>query len=183
MSEDKNLPGSAVKDHGMEEYRTLVERCRRLRLESMISNASSNHASILFENLFAAACDIPAGEERAVRLRTHTAAAEFYDRYCTEAKAVMDRGVKVSVLLDDDAALETPNAFLQEVIGHQNGEARAVNSTDPVWRYMIVGNSAYRVEVNADNYEAVANFNDPSLGAFLTHKFNREWIASSQAAA
>lgn len=163
----------------MMEYRTLVETCRKRRLDSKISNSSPMHAGILIENLLQAALDIPDGEDQVVRLRSRTVDAPFYAPHQTAIMQVMDRGIKVRVLLEDEHALGSPNGFLRTVVEHEHGAARVVRpGSETLLRFIVVGSSAYRVETNSDTFEAIGNFNDDALGCYLSQRFDTKWVVA-----
>lgn len=169
-------PSARSRTDQMMEYRTLVETCRKRRLDSKISNSSPIHAGILIENLLQAALDIPDEEAQFVRLRSRTVDADFYSPHQLAILQVMDRGVKVRVLLEDAHALETANGFLRTVVEHEHGDARVVRpGSETLLRFIVVGSSAYRVETNSDTFEAIGNFNDQVLGCYLTQRFDTKW--------
>lgn len=164
----------------MTDYATLVRECREQRKNWVISNASLDHAAVLFENLFAAALAIPEGEPQTMVIQSHHAMIPFYSRYLKAAKAVLDRGVKIRVLIVDHTVSIEDNPFLTLVDRHANGEVEILHAdADGSIDFVVVGNSVYRLEDNIESIKAVANFNDPVVASLLNAKFEDHWLPSA----
>ncbi|HKY19031.1 MAG TPA: hypothetical protein VJL82_08865 [Rhizomicrobium sp.] len=161
-------------------YATFVEKCRTDRINWVISNASIDHAAVLFENLFAAALAIPKGEPREMRIQCHQALIPFYSKYVTAARNVLEEGVDMKILVADASVRVEDNPFLQTVSACTNKAQIATlgKDADGSIDFVVVGNSAYRLEDNTETIQAVANFNDPLVSAILIEKFDENWALS-----
>jgi hypothetical protein len=164
----------------MEEYEQLVERCRKHRVNELITNASINHAGVLFENLFKAARSIPSSEEKAMMIQCGNALPEFYAQFEQVAKEVMDSGVALRVLLCDHSHGASTNSFLKMVAKHPKGAVRVRGAEcDDSIHFVVVGTSAYRVETDLDSVQAFANFNEPVVASHLIKMFERHWAVAT----
>jgi hypothetical protein len=163
----------------MLEYRQLVEKCRKQRLDQVITNASASHAGVLFENLFIAAKTIPDGQQKEVRIQCGETLAPVFKNFASVATEVMNLGVKIRLLIDSHDILRAGDGFVRAILAHKCGDVRALSSTaDRSIRFATVGTSAYRLENDHSTVEAVANFNDPAVSAQLIELFDSNWSIS-----
>lgn len=166
----------------MLEYRQLVEKCRKQRLDQVITNASASHAGVLFENLFIAAKSIPSGESKEVRIQCGETLAPVFKNFVSVASEVMNSGVKIRLLIDSHDVLRAGDGFVRAVLSHPNGDVRPLSSeADRSIRFATVGSSAYRLENDHMTVEAVANFNDPAVSSQLIELFDSNWALSPEA--
>jgi hypothetical protein len=164
----------------MQEYKNLVERCRKGRLNQVIKNDSISHAGILFDNLFAAAEALPEGEPKEIKVQCHEALSIFYQRYLSAAKNLLDSGTKIRLLVADRNVNPNSNAFLNLVSNHKNGEVRRLGAgANSAINFVVVGNSAYRLEGDQKTVSAVANFNDPISSGVLSGMFEQHWKSAT----
>lgn len=163
----------------MLEYRQLVEKCRKYRLDQVITNASASHAGVLFENLFIAAKSIPEGQPKEIRIQCGESLAPVFKNFTAVATEVMNAGVKIRLLIDSHDVLRAGNGFVRAILAHKNGDVRSLSTAaDRSIRFAVVGASAYRFENDHNTVEAVANFNDPAVSAQLIELFDSNWDLS-----
>jgi len=153
----------------MEEFRKIVEECRKGKKNRIIHNASKSHAYILFKNLIEVAQE--SNEE--VRIVSGCLDLSFYKDLIEVTRSCLDSGVKFTVLVTGCDLDIQSNEFAQLINGHVKGKlitnSRELNDNVP--HFIIVGDNKYRLELDDELSTAIANFNDPVVADSLIEVF------------
>lgn len=175
------IRAEAIGGHKMNdvsEFARKVRKCRQERSPETIENASTAYASVLLEELFGFAQEIKARE---VLILSGRLIADVYDKLVGRIKSLLDSGCQVRVIaLSSEADMEQ-NEFYKAVRDYgrdrDRGEVACLDQ-DPRSEnhFVVVGDSAYRLETSDSSSTAIASFNDRS-GAIpvLKNKFEELW--------
>jgi hypothetical protein len=178
--EGRMLRGAPIME--IEEYKSLVDRCARLRLDYIIPNGSPVHARILIAKLFETArqsVSIVSGE--LIDATKDGQDIYGYADVVSSAAAFLRReGTKLNIVLERGIDRGDQNRFLSAVAGdpERKGEivvfpnTQAVNSTFTP-HLLITDASAYRLELDNKSVEAVANFGDIGGGEMVGQLFDK----------
>ena len=153
----------------MEEFRDIVEECRKGKKNRIIHNASRNHAYILFKNLIEEAKE----NNEEVRIVSGCLDLSFYDDLVEITRSCLDNGVKFTVLVAGCDFELSSNKFAQLINSHDNGTLITnsdISINGP--HFIIVGDNKYRLELDDDLSTAIANFNDPVVADSLIEVFS-----------
>jgi hypothetical protein len=153
----------------MKDYSQIVEECRKGLISRKISNASIEHAYVLFDNLLTLAIE----SKQQVRIVTGCLEEPFYEKIVDKVKKVMDAGIRVDIIaLCNKEALQ--HKSLAEAVGnHTNGSIK-IRTSDEEYNqqhFILVGDKSYRIEFSNKDKIAEANFNNELVGEFLLDRF------------
>lgn len=153
----------------MNDFEKLVEDCRASSSTKNITNATIDHALVLFRALFKDAKE--KGED--VRIVSGCLKPSFYEQLVEQANELLSAGIKISVVVPQSHHLED-NAFAQLLKKHENGRLikipSSVESHTP--HFILVGSSRYRLEQDHEQCTATACFSNSIVGTFLLGLFN-----------
>lgn len=154
----------------MQSYEDIVSKYRKNSTREMIPNGSRSHASVIVENLLLAAAD----KQLDVKIVSGTLMKSFYEPFAEKISAILKHN-KVDVIMLQPVDDETfGNRFIEAVLGSsQNGRVRVCDFGDGCDHFIVVGKGIYRLEIDHNNGEAIANFNDPALGKYLVGQFDQ----------
>lgn len=154
----------------MEEFGTLVEKCRKNEDSRLIYNASIDHAKVLFRNLL----ESSKKKKEAIRLITGNFMDSFYNDLAPRFKECLENGSKVEVIVcneRDFSGSEVANLLKH----HQNGSVSKIcdgkKHCQP--HFILVGDKKFRAETNHEQKKAVASFSRPDMGKFLNIIFDQ----------
>lgn len=148
------------------EFEKLVEKNYKGRTTERISNGSLEHAKILVKYLFRLAIE----EKQDVKIMTGSLQADFYDNFSAEAKNLLNQGNRISVI-----SLCQPKCgrFFDAVKENPRGSiAIAGEKMESIPHFVLVGNSAYRLETDDYRKSAIGVFNNTDVGSFLAEMFD-----------
>ena len=158
-------------------FEQFVKKCAENNSSEIIENISTGHALVLARHLFAAA-----GRDReTVRIVSGRLLKSFYEELKEAAREALDLGARFKVVvLSDDPTQFRENGFADLVEKHENGEIHVLNKgAESMPHFMVVGESRYRIEVDASRKIARAAFNDDIIAPALVRIHNDAWANSS----
>ncbi|MGV6839306.1 MAG: hypothetical protein ACWA40_03845 [Planktomarina sp.] len=148
-------------------YETQVEQARKSKSADILENLAMGHAKVVVLNLFQYAVD----HKVDVKIISGTLNEECYDAPVVQlAKKVLLNENRIDVLLteaDDDIH---ENAFAQLLNGNPNATLRSIQSDVP--HFIVVGETAFRLEKDHDKVEAFLSFNHPETAKILSSRFD-----------
>jgi hypothetical protein len=173
----------------IDQYKELVDRCARERLDYIISNGLPSHARVLIAKLFETARQSVSIVSR--HLTDVTGANEdIYGDPNVIAQAVQflrREGTRLEIILDEAVHFGTKNRFLHTVIGDEGRKGDVVlypdtgiikNNKTP--HFMVTDALAYRFEIDDKRVTALANFGDKRTATLLQALFHdtREYVCA-----
>ncbi len=166
MAKDNELTPAQAKD----EFTRLVEKCREGKLPDIIENASIDHAFVLLENLLIAART----ELKPVLLVSGSFMPSFYNKLLPELERVLAAGCSVRGIAVDHGARIEGNRFL-EMLDKRGGVKLMPGA--PMLHFACVGDTGYRIEIDAEKKTAQACFNDQggTITTVLRTIFEQAW--------
>jgi hypothetical protein len=160
----------AVKPHltSTTVYRNNVEALVAGPVNQRITNSGFQHGAIVLECLFRIA-------KKKVRIYSRKLQTVYSDEGVLNAAKsfVLEKGGKVKILVEDVPSVEG-KTFIQ-AIKHPNVRIRMVDSNFPnpqKHHFAVADNTAYRIELDDDNEEAIANFLEPEIADVLANTFD-----------
>lgn len=172
VDEPPALAAAAADD--VERFSRYVEYCRRHRTEDSIRNMSSENARIVMRNLLQLATDLSMD----VRLTTGVLDRKTYDPLEPDFGSVLNGGNKVKIIIVGAPDDSRSNRVYNLVSGHSHGHIRCLGAEpSSLLHFMLVGDVAYRVELNDRTKESYACFNDAG-GLVTSHYrevFQQKW--------
>lgn len=155
-------------------YRTYVERCRKAQATTMIPNSSVGHAAVVIANLLEHAAET----HGSIRLVSGELAQEVYGELTPLVRKALKANcdLKVVVHCEHDRLIDNP--FFEAVRAEAPKSIRSLGvDLDAGTHFMLVGDGAYRVEVDDRTRKASACFNDQSglVTPILQAKFDKVW--------
>ncbi|MBA5249834.1 MAG: hypothetical protein FE834_09975 [Gammaproteobacteria bacterium] len=146
----------------MDDFKKLVETHYKRNSSETISNGSVKHAKVLVEYLFRLA------EEKGKNVSIVTGSLEksFYETF-TEAIEKILKNNTVSIISEnawDDSS------FASAIKKSEKGFIKIFKPNEEIQsppHFILVGNSAYRLETDDKLKIATASFNRPAIGEFL----------------
>jgi sugar-specific transcriptional regulator TrmB len=145
-------------------YEKWVKKCYDKELNQEIDNANREHALFLFESLL----DKASRDGEDVKIISHQLFASFYKKLITKVQKIIDNGNKVEIIVESDIENGDDNIFYSKF---KKIILKASSSFDELPNFIVVGDNAYRYETNKDSIKAIANFNDPEMGKFISRLF------------
>lgn len=153
----------------MKSYEQIVERYRKYKLREMLPNDSHSHAAILFHNILQAAID----NGLDVKIVSGTLMKEFYEPLVSKIQSLLVKNRIEVILLSPEEHQLKDNKFLDEILLSSKGAVyRWDNSSGNSSHFILAGDSIYRLETDHGRGEAIANFNDKTLGDWLSNEFS-----------
>ncbi len=153
----------------LDSFASIVEDCRRERRSFRIENDSIEYAAVLAENLLKFARD----NKQDVRIISGSLDERVYGNLAKLAEEVL-RTNKIEIIVEK---LPVDHSLVEVVGKHKNGSVREIPDAGP--HFILVGDSAYRLEVNHKLAKAVANFNEPVNGGILRDLFDSYSISGN----
>jgi hypothetical protein len=153
----------------LDSFARIVEDCRRERRAFRIENDSIENAAVLAENLLMFARD----NKQDVRIISGSLDERVYGNLALLAGEVL-RTNKIDIIVEK---LPGDHSLIQVVKDHPNGSVREIPDAGP--HFILIGDSAYRLEVNHKLAKAVANFNEPVNGTILRDLFDSYSISGN----
>lgn len=145
-------------------FEGFVKDCAENSKSEFIRNSSIEHAKIIVRELFNCAIR----DQQDVRISSGKLQEDFYDDMVDLGRKAMDQDVHVSVVVLDSAEEQLQgNSFYETVEDHANGRVFTLDLPETETHYVLVGDSRYRVEFDDVTKEAVASFNDGTVGHLL----------------
>ena len=161
----------------VQEYREIIEKFARQRLNQRVPNGLPQHAAILIETMF---------KNAAAEMRIFT--GELNKRVFGEPQAI-EAALKflskpyamLRILLQKDLSreevLELPLVKSLNKLNDLHGRVEIVSAsgtyaTDEAKHFAVMDNDGYRFEFDHENCKAVANFNDPVTAKELIEAFD-----------
>ena len=156
-------------DPPVETFEDYVKRCARDEEPDAISNASIRHAKIIVRELFKSAIK----NIEPVYIVSGKLDRDFYRDLVGKAQQVLEQSRIEIIILDADENDMEGNELFELVSSHNNGTVIAHSGlTEHHAHFVLVGNRRYRVETDDGRKDAIACFNNPSVGQVLTNAFN-----------
>lgn len=169
-----------------EQYRKFVEDLARLKINKEFLNADTSHALIVFGNLFKYA-------EKEISIFAGCLCGESEDylanqnEYLQELSSFIERGGKLSILLNNYVAEKAANSRLMRRIAYyqtqdqykDNIQLKQTNSrfrltkesSDKEIHFTVADEKAYRIELDIEKKVASCNFNNPSTATNIKEAF------------
>lgn len=159
-----------------DEFTKLVKKCADREENQVIFNASSSHALVLFEELL----DMAARKLLPVKIFSGKFDTAIYDKLVSKISQVLEKGVKVELLSEENNSVLAGNKFV-EAVKSKNGDAVKYlkNDMSDLKHFILVGKSAFRFETDNEKKTAQANFNDPITGAMIDRRFSELWESAN----
>ena len=166
----------------IEEYKLLVDRCARERLNRIIPNGSPIHARILIAKLFETARHTAVlvsgqlmdttkdGDEVYGYKDVITAAVQFLRRQGSKCQIILEEPIDMGVRNRFLRATINDNDRKGEIVIYPKTEAVTVTSTPHL---MVNDALAYRLELDNKKIEAFANFGDERYAASVVQLFQK----------
>ncbi len=153
----------------LDSFASIVEDCRRERRSFRIENDSIEYAAVLAENLLKFARD----NKQDVRIISGSLDERVYGNLASLAEEVL-RTNRLDIIVEN---IPANSSLIKAVKDHDNGSVREIPDAGP--HFILVGDSAYRLEVNHKLAKAVANFNEPVNGSILRDLFDSYSISGN----
>jgi len=167
------------------EYREIIERFARERVNQRVPNGLPQHASVLMETMFRNAT----AEMRIYSGELHDgvfgspAMISSVESFLSKPYASM----KILLQKQKDGSWLNSHALVQAIKQLKEPHGRAeircaqgVYATDSANHFAVMDNDAYRFELDHNATKAVANFNEPRVAKDLLTAFDRAFdIAGS----
>lgn len=149
----------------MKDYEKLVYKHFISSSSAEIDNGSIDHAKVVVEYLFRLA----GKKGLSVKIVTDCLEKEFYDAFAGPIKEILNTN-KVSII-----SLNEPEegSFKEIVSSSGNGSIKIANEEyEALPNFILIGDSAYRLETNHLFKKAKASFNRKHKGQFLNSIFH-----------
>lgn len=153
----------------MKDYLQVVEECRKELLPRRISNASIEHAYVLFDNLLELSLD----KNLSVKIVTGCLEQPFYEQLENKIKAILEKGIGIDIISLCTKEKLSHNSIAKIVSEHKNGSVKVLKADGEYHQqhFILVGDRSYRIEFSNKNKIAEANFNNELVGEFLQKQF------------
>lgn len=164
----KKLRIFATDEESFEDY---VKRCAENEEADSIHNASIRHAKIIIEELFKSA--IRNGED--IKIVSGRLLNEFYEDLIEPAREVLKHSRIEIIVLDATKEEMQGNDFFRLVNEHDRGSAivsRIGDANAYQAHFVLVGDRRYRIEIDDGKKDAIASFNNETLGELLLKAFD-----------
>jgi hypothetical protein len=154
----------------MKDYSKVVAECRKDLISRKISNASIEHAYVLFENLLTLAID----NKQPVKIVTGCLEEPFYKNIANKIKDVLDSGNRVDIIVLCSKDKIQDKSLAKMVSEHKNGSVKILSTEEAYHQqhFILVGDRSYRIEFSDEDKIAEANFNNELVGEFLQYQFD-----------
>jgi hypothetical protein len=147
------------------DYEEFVNNCYQNNKNQEIHNASEENALLLFNKLF----DKAIRDKEDVKIISHQLSARFYNQLTRKLQKVLENNKTVSIVVERSIDDKTNNTFYQEA----GKQVKVASNFEGLPNFIVVGDSAYRYETDKNSTKAVANFNDKSMGEFISDLFDK----------
>ena len=153
----------------MKDYTKVVEECRKNLIPRKISNASLEHASVLFDNLLQLAID----NKLPVKIVTGCLEKPFYEKISNKVKDVLESGNRVDIIALCNKEKLQHSDLAKMVNEHTHGSVKLLSADKEhnQQHFILVGDKSYRIEFSDRDKIAEANFNNELVGEFLQGEF------------
>lgn len=152
----------------MSDFEKLVKKHYEKNSNEQISNGSMDHAKILAQYLFICAKE----KRRDIKIITGTLEKNFYEIFAEPIQDVLKNNT-VSIISEKPCE---NSSFKSAVENSNNGSIKVIKQSDNTTslpHFILIGDSAYRLETDDNLKLATASFNRPNVGKFLLKIFNR----------
>jgi len=147
------------------DYEEFVKECYAGKKDQEIHNASEENALLLFKTLF----DKAIRDKEDVKIISHQLLSRFYNQLTDKFKKVLENGNNVNIIVESSVNNKSNNNFYQQAKKH----IKIASNFKGLPNFIVVGDSAFRYETDKDSTKAVANFNDKSMGKFISDLFDK----------
>jgi sugar-specific transcriptional regulator TrmB len=147
-------------------YEAWVKECYEEKLDEEIHNASEANALLLFKTLF----DKAIRDRENIKIISRQLLARFYNQLTDRLQQVIDNGNTVSVIVEHDVDNREGNKFYQQL---NKTYVKTTSNFEELPNFIVVGNNAFRYETDKNSTKAVANFNNNSMGSFISDLFDK----------
>lgn len=171
-----------MKNH---EYREIIEKFARERINKRVSNGAPAHASVLLETMFKHAVaemriftkelnGSVFGEQHMI-----DAATRFLGKPYSSMKILLQEGK------DEAWAKDHPLFKAIAKMGEPHGKVEVVNASgsyaeNDANHFAVMDNDGYRFEFDHEKCKAVANFNEPKVAKDLISAFDKAFELSKK---
>jgi hypothetical protein len=150
------------------EYARYVQHCRRHQRSDIIANTAYVNAQFIMGQLLLLALD----KHYDVRLLSGKLDNKTYNSLMPVFQRVLDAGNKIKILILSTHDSLQENDVYTLISEHANGRYQVLNEQpDSMMHFMLVGDTAYRVEFDDTTKQAYACFNDKD-GLVVGHYMN-----------
>lgn len=146
-------------------YEEFVKDCYKNKKNQEIHNASEDNALLLFQTLF----DKAIRDKQNIKIISNQLLARFYNQLTTKLNQVVANGNTVSVIVEKDIDDKSNNTFYQSL----KSRLKIAKNFDELPNFIVVGDDAFRYETNKNSTKAIANFNNKSMGSFMSDLFDK----------
>jgi sugar-specific transcriptional regulator TrmB len=147
-------------------YEAWVKECYEEKLDEEIHNASEANALLLFKTLF----DKAIRDRENIKIISRQLLARFYNQLTDRLQQVIENGNTVSVIVEHDVDNREGNKFYQQL---NKTYVKTTSNFEELPNFIVVGNNAFRYETDKNSTKAVANFNNNSMGSFISDLFDK----------
>jgi len=153
------------------DFTNLVDNCSSKKLDTIIHNASKDHALYLFKKLMQSAT--PCEE---IRILSGHLNAEFYGGLVEDLRECINKNCTVSIIVLNATIDIAKNQFAK--LANESGkliiapEGYGIN-IDKHPHFIVVGKRAFRLETDHSQAKAIASFNEPEVAGTLISIFDR----------
>ena len=157
----------------LSDFQSKVEYSRKHKSSDILLNASTDYAAILLENLFEFARE--AADE--IQILSGSLFPNVYDKLVPHITNALNDGCSVRVIVLCDLAHVAQTQFYKSVKGHERGQVVTLGQEAGRHNhFVVVGNSAYRLETDDSASTAIASFKDSNgIVPQLKNKFEKLW--------
>ena len=160
-------------------YAQFVEKCRRRRVSTIIPNSSVSRATIVIRNLLIMAAE----EHSPIRLLSGELTRDVYEPLVPDLEAALEAKCDIRIVTHRNTNELRGNRFYETIRARDPHAIRSLNiPLDTHSHFMLVGTTAYRMEVDDTTREATACFNDTTeiLIPALQLKFEEAWSGATE---
>ncbi len=147
------------------DYEEFVKDCYSKNKNQEIHNASEENALLLFKTLF----DKAIKDKNDIKIISHQLLTRFYNQLTDRLKKVLENGNSVNVIIESNIDDKDNNTFYQQAKNH----TKFASNFDGLPNFIVVGDNAFRYETDKNSTKAIANFNDKSMGEFISNLFDK----------
>ncbi len=151
-----------------DEFVNLVNECFKNESSQFIHNASKDHAQVLIEKLI----DFAIKKKVDIKIVSGHLTNDFYNLFNEKIATALEAGCKVSVIVLRPLEL-AKNKFAETVRNHSRGSCKQIADGINAPHFILIGDSAFRLEENHEEAKAIASFKNSHIGDILNNLYKK----------
>ncbi len=157
-------------------YKDLISKCQKDKINKLLLNSSTEHASWVIFNLLNSAIEDNS--------ELHLIVGNFHSNAYTEVvekkfDECMEINLRMHILLTDETSEGSNKTLINKLKNYSNATFYTKkNEAEAAPHMFVVGDSAFRYEPNPEQHKAILNFNDKDFTEIVLTKFKEATIAA-----